>query len=268
MPTSVEVSPLIRYAVTLHQSTDYREKLYKVLQYIAKLLAARPSSDPQVAKVAATLSQSRGIFKVFKWVTCLEEYQKAAGESSVWLGRIKRFEAVLNTVVTMMQDAINVDKLCGTKLLSARFSYCMSALDLGLSLLLASIAGHAVRRLRERGVRTPEDRRKLLLLQLEVGVRVGDSITLLENVGKTPGGRVLWPRPSTTVALVASIVGASCATSAVMLKKHAALGISLFPTPPSQSSWAAAAAATSEKDSSAQRERRVEPRKLANGKVA
>ena len=82
-------SPLISYAVTLHQSTDYREKQYKVFQYVAKLLALQPGMDPRVGKVAATLSQSRGIFKIFKWVTCLEDYQKADGEKQVWLRRVK-----------------------------------------------------------------------------------------------------------------------------------------------------------------------------------
>ena len=216
-------SPLISYAVTLHQSTDYREKQYKVFQYVAKLLALQPGMDPRVGKVAATLSQSRGIFKIFKWVTCLEDYQKADGEKQVWLRRVKKFEAALNAVVTMMQDTINVDKLFGTKSVSTRFAWWMSFLDLLLSLLLASIAAYAIRALQASGDASDKAKRKLLLLRLELGVRLGDAVTLLREVSKTPAGRKLWQAPSPSIAILGSVVGASCATAAVMLKKADAM---------------------------------------------
>ena len=226
-----DVDRSISYAVLLHQSTDYREKQYKVFQYVAKLLALRPGADPRFAKVASTLSQSRGIFKVFKWVTCLEDYQKACGEKGEWLRKIKQFEACLNTLVTMMQDTINMDKLFSTKLVSANFVWWMNFLDFWLSLLLASVAAHSISKLRADGDTSAKTQRKLLLLRLELGVRLGDAITVLRDVSKTPGGRKLWPAPPPTMAILASVFGASCAAGGMLLKKHAALP-PLPPPPP------------------------------------
>ena len=74
---------LVAYACSLHASTDFREKLYKVFQSVLKL----PGAGPNALKAASTLSQSRGIFKLLKWVNCIDTYQCSFGESDPVLRR-------------------------------------------------------------------------------------------------------------------------------------------------------------------------------------
>lgn len=214
---------LVPYACSLHASTDFREKLYKVLQNAAKMAALRPGVDPRVGKAASMLSQSRGIFKVLKWVNNLEGYQNALDEQSPVLRRLKILEAYLNTVVTMMQDVISINKLCGTNLVSERFVWAMNFLDLLLSLLLATLAGHALHALSASGANSSAARRKMLLLRLELGVRLADAVQLLEETSVSPSRRRLWAAPSPHASLLAAIASATFATSAVAIKRWVAL---------------------------------------------
>lgn len=220
-------APLVVYACSLHASTDFREKCYKIFQNWAKLVAQQPGVDKERwSKIASTLSQSRGIFKVLKWVNNIETYQSAVDESDPVVQRLKVAEAYLNTVVTMMQDVIALDKLCATKLVSPRFVWWMNFLDLLLSLLLAGIAANAIWLLRRAGglESSPKAQRKLLLLRLELSVRLFDAIALLQETSVPPGSRRrLWPAPSVANALLANVASAALATSAVGVKKWAAL---------------------------------------------
>ena len=103
---SMSASPLVAYACSLHASTDFREKLYKIIQNAAKLVAKQPgggAGQRTAAQVASTLSQSRGIFKLLKWVNCIETYQTSFGEDDPIVRRLKQTEAWLNATVTMMQ---------------------------------------------------------------------------------------------------------------------------------------------------------------------
>ena len=117
---------LIKFSCSLHASTDFREKLYKVFQNAAKLWSKRVGSGPSAAHVASTLSQSRGIFKVLKWVKNMESYEDAEGEPDLGLRRIMKFEAWLNTLVSFMQDVISIDKLFKMKAVSAKFVWWMN----------------------------------------------------------------------------------------------------------------------------------------------
>ncbi len=219
---------LVPFGCALHASTDFREKLYKVLQYAAKLAAAQPGASQRASHIAATLSQSRGIFKVLKWVNCVDTYQKSLIETDPVLARLSKLEAYLNTIVTVMQDLITVDKLCLANALPKRFAWWMNFFDLLLSVLLAAIASYSHRQLLASGVDSPKTARKLLLLRLELGVRISDSIALLEETSKYPGTiRPLWSAPSPRTAMLASLASAAFATSAVAVKRWAAL-----PAPP------------------------------------
>ena len=71
---------LAEYASSLHASTDFREKLYKILQYVAKLAAAQPQLGPLPKQIASTLSQSRGIFKLLKSVNSVKSLRSALEE--------------------------------------------------------------------------------------------------------------------------------------------------------------------------------------------
>ena len=224
---SMSASPLVAYACSLHASTDFREKLYKIIQNAAKLVAKQPgggAGQRTAAQVASTLSQSRGIFKLLKWVNCIETYQTSFGEDDPIVRRLKQTEAWLNATVTMMQDAISLDKLCSAKIVSPRFVWWMNFLDLLLSLLLAGIAANAIRLLqRASGHDSPKVQRKLLLLRLEVGVRLFDALSLLHETSVAPGTkRQLWPAPSPNNAILAGLLSGACATSAVAIKKWAA----------------------------------------------
>ena len=217
---------ILAYACSLHASTDFREKLYKVFQSALKL----PGAGPNARKAAATLSQSRGIFKLLKCVNNIETYRKALSEDDAVLRGLQKTEACLNSLVGVMQDAISLDKLFSTKLVSERFAWWMNFLDLLLSLLLAGLAAHALRLLRLGGtdVATAKARRKALLLRLEIAVRLGDAVALLEATSHMPGSkRRLWPAPSPHTTVLANLISACCASSAVGLKKWAAL-----PPPP------------------------------------
>ena len=135
--------PLVPFGCALHASTDFREKLYKVLQYAAKLAASQPGASKRAGHIAATLSQSRGIFKMLKLVNNVESYQKSLVEADPVLARMCKLEAYLNTIVSAMQDLITIDKLCLTNALSMQFSWWMNFLDLLLSVLLATIASYS-----------------------------------------------------------------------------------------------------------------------------
>lgn len=215
---------MIAYACSLHASTDFREKLYKVVQNALKLPAIS-NGHPHALKTAATISQSRGIFKLLKWVNNVESYRKAADEYDPLLRRLKKAEAWLNTIVSVMQDAISLDKLSSRKLLSPRFAWWMNFLDLLLTLLLAGLAAHALSLLHTAaGDLSPKARRQALLLRLELGVRLADALALLSDTSVLPGSRrQLWPAPSPMGAVLASALSATCATTAVGVKKWAAL---------------------------------------------
>ena len=97
-------------------------------------------------------------------------------------------------------------------------------MDLLLSGLLAGLAANAIQLLQTSGADTPKAQQKLQLLQLELGVRVGDCIALLEATSVFPGTqRKLWWAPSPIGAILASALSATCATSAVAIKKWPAL---------------------------------------------
>lgn len=210
---------LVAYACSLHASTDFREKLYKVFQSVLKL----PGAGPNALKAASTLSQSRGIFKLLKCVNNIESYHKAASsEEDALLRGLKKAEAWLNTVVALMQDLISLDKLASAKIVSPRFVWWMNFLDLLLSLLLAGLAAHALRLLQAGNAvaSSAKAQRQLLLLRLELGVRLGDALALLEATCLPPGTkRKLWPAPSPTGAVAANVISAVCAVSAVAIKK-------------------------------------------------
>ena len=216
---------LIAYCCSLHASTDFREKLYKVFQNSAKLVAAHKlCGHKRAASIASALSQSRGIFKVLKWVNNFESYSSASGEQEPFLRRFKQTEAWLNSLVTIMQDAITLNKLCKGSVVGARFEWWMNFLDLLLSLLLAGLAAHALQLLQSSGIAMPRAQRQMLLLRLELGVRVGDAIALLQATSRAPGsGRKLWSAPSPIGALLANVLSASFATTAVGIKKWVAL---------------------------------------------
>ena len=215
---------LVAYCCSLHASTDFREKLYKVFQNAAKLVAAQPGDHARAASIASTLSQSRGIFKVLKWVNNFESYRNAESEQDPVLRGLKQTEAWLNSVVTIMQDAISLNKLFKGSVVGAKFEWWMNFLDLLLSLLLAGIAAHALQLLQSSGIATPKAQRQMLLLLLELGVRVGDAIALLQATSRAPGsGRKLWSAPSPVGALLANALSATFATTAVGIKKWAAL---------------------------------------------
>ena len=114
---------ILAYACSLHASTDFREKLYKVFQSALKL----PGAGPNARKAAATLSQSRGIFKLLKCVNNIETYRKALSEDDAVLRGLHKTEACLNSLVGVMQDAISLDKLFSTKLVSERFAWCIAS---------------------------------------------------------------------------------------------------------------------------------------------
>jgi len=212
---------LVQWSCSLHASTDFREKLYKVFVNVAKLAAAQRTCGPHAAQIASTLSQSRGIFKLFKWVTCIQSYRDAIGDEDPLVRRLKKVEAWLNGVVSGMQDCISLDKLCSAHVVGANFVWWMNFLDLLLSLLLASLAANAIRLLQVSGSHTPKA--QLLLLRLELGVRVFDAIALLEVTCTSPGKRRLWRAPSPYNALLANVLSAACSTSAVGIKKWAVL---------------------------------------------
>ena len=219
-------SPLVLYACSLHASTDFREKLYKVFQTAAKLAACQPGAGPRPKQIASTLSQSRGIFKLLKWVNNIDGYQKASTEGDPLMRRLAKLEAVLNTIVTCMQDAISLDKLCGAKVVSERFSWWMNLLDLHLSVLLAGVVSLSIARLLSGGAdpRSPKVARKLLLLRLELGVRLSDTFVLLEATALRPSGRRFWPcAPSPKAAMLANILSAIMAAAGVSIKRWAAL---------------------------------------------
>jgi hypothetical protein len=216
--------PLVPFGCALHASTDFREKLYKILQYAAKLAASQPGASKRAGHIAATLSQSRGIFKLLKLVNNVESYQKSLVEADPVLARLCKLESYLNTIVSAMQDLITIDKLCLTNALSKQFSWWMNFLDLLLSVLLAIIASYSHRQLLTSGVDSPKAQRQLLLLRLELGVRIGDAIALLQETSKYPGSsQPMWSAPSARTAMLASLASAACATSAVAIKKWAAL---------------------------------------------
>ena len=54
---------------------------------------------------------------------------------------------------------------------------------------------------------------------MELGIRIGDAINLLEATSRSPGARQLWRAPSPTVSMLGSLVSASFATTAIALKK-------------------------------------------------
>ena len=54
---------------------------------------------------------------------------------------------------------------------------------------------------------------------MELGIRIGDAINLLEATSRSPGKRQLWRAPSPNAAMLASLVSASFATTAIALKK-------------------------------------------------
>ena len=123
MASSSQLLPIAEYASALHASTDFREKLYKVFQYAAKLAAAQPRASPRLAHVASTLSQSRGIFKLLKGVGSAKSLPGALSEKSPLLRRLKVLEASLGSAVATMQDIVTLNKLLGLNAVGAKFAW-------------------------------------------------------------------------------------------------------------------------------------------------
>ena len=155
---------LAEYASSLHASTDFREKLYKILQYVAKLAAAQPRLGPLPKQIASTLSQSRGIFKLLKSVNSLKSLSSALLERGL-VRQAKVLEACLSITVNSMQDVSAVNRLCGGSIVGRRFSWLTDFLDLMLALFAAGLAARAMKQLHASGadLTSPGTRRKLLL---------------------------------------------------------------------------------------------------------
>ena len=155
---------LAEYASSLHASTDFREKLYKILQYAAKIAAAQPQLGPLPKQIASTLSQSRGIFKLLKSVNSIKSLRSALEERGL-LRQAKLLEACLSITVNSMQDVSVVNRLCGGTVVGPRWAWLADFLDLLLALLGAGLAARAIRRLHASGadLHSPLTRRKLLL---------------------------------------------------------------------------------------------------------
>ena len=155
---------LAEYASSLHASTDFREKLYKILQYAAKLAAAQPRLGPLPKQIASTLSQSRGIFKLLKSMNSIKSLRSALEERGL-VRQAKLLEACLSITVNSMQDVSVVNKLCGGAVVGPRWAWLTDFLDLLLALLGAGLAARAIRRLHASGanLQSPVTRRKLLL---------------------------------------------------------------------------------------------------------
>ena len=155
---------LAEYASSLHASTDFREKLYKILQYAAKLAAAQPRLGPLPKQIASTLSQSRGIFKLLKSMNSIKSLPSALEERGL-VRQAKLLEACLSIAVNSMQDVSVVNKLCGGAVVGPRWAWLTDFLDLLLALLGAGLAARAIRRLHASGadLQSPVTRRKLLL---------------------------------------------------------------------------------------------------------
>ena len=155
---------LAEYASSLHASTDFREKLYKILQYAAKLAAAQPRLGPLPKQIASTLSQSRGLFKFLKSMNSIKSLPSALEERGL-VRQAKLLEACLSIAVNSMQDVSVVNKLCGGAVVGPRWAWLTDFLDLLLALLGAGLAARAIRRLHASGadLQSPVTRRKLLL---------------------------------------------------------------------------------------------------------
>lgn len=54
---------------------------------------------------------------------------------------------------------------------------------------------------------------------MDLGIRVGDAINLLEATSLSPAKRRLWRAPSPTVSMLAAMASASCSTTTIALKK-------------------------------------------------
>lgn len=121
--SSTSLLPIADYASSLHASTDFREKLYKVFQYAAKLAAAQPKAGPRAAHIASTLSQSRGIFKLLKGVSSIKSLIGALAEKNPMLRRIKVLEGFLGVSVATLQDAATLNKFLGLNALGAKFNW-------------------------------------------------------------------------------------------------------------------------------------------------
>ena len=157
---------LAEYASTLHASTDFREKLLKVLQYAFKLLAAHaPSAGPRPKQIASTLSQSRAIFKLLKSVNSVKSLRSAVEENRPVLRRLFVLEASLSMAVNSMTDVSTLNKLCGGTIVGPTWAWWTDFLDLLLALLGAGLTARSIRLLHASGadLDAPETRRKLLL---------------------------------------------------------------------------------------------------------
>ena len=99
-----------RGLLALNSSAEFREKALKLVQFVAKFLAAF-SHNATLKSLAKSVSSARRLITFLRWVKYFDDFVAARGMRSTPLRGLQYAEASLNLTIDMMADVITLDKL-------------------------------------------------------------------------------------------------------------------------------------------------------------
>ena len=188
--------------LALNSSAEFREKVLKALQYLAKLLVAARVGGSLAKTLAKHFSSCRRLVTFLRWVRYSDNFIEASTTTAEPLRSLLYAEAALNVTVDAMQDVVTIDKLglLGTVRLRGAFGVSFERLAETLDALLAAV-GVAVGVARLRAAAASQQ----LQRRLELLGYVGD---LLKNVHNAELS-VVGLAPGETLAAMGGLAAAS-----------------------------------------------------------
>ena len=188
--------------LALNSSAEFREKVLKALQYLAKLLVAARVGGSLAKTLAKHFSSCRRLVTFLRWVRYSDNFIEASTTTAEPLRSLLYAEATLNVTVDAMQDVVTIDKLglLGTVRLRGAFGVSFERLAETLDALLAAV-GVAVGVARLRAAAASQQ----LQRRLELLGYVGD---LLKNVHNAELS-VVGLAPGETLAAMGGLAAAS-----------------------------------------------------------
>lgn len=200
-----------KHVLALNSSAEFREKIMKALQYLAKLFVALGAGDAATKSLAKHFSACRRLVTFLRWVKYSDNFIEAAATPAKPLRGLLYAEASLNVTVDCMCDVITLKQLglLGRVRLPAVLGMSFERLTDVLDALLAAIGvTAAILKLRAAAASQTLTRR------LELVGYIGDLLKNVHNAELDFGGVV----PGATLAAVGGLTAAALSARKIKLK--------------------------------------------------
>ena len=197
--------------LALNSSAEFREKVLKSLQYLAKLLTATGTGGSVAKSLAKHFSAVRRLVTFLRWVKYSDSFVEAAATPALPLRCVLYAEASLNVTVDTMQDAVTLDQLglLGQLRLPDAFGMSFERITALLDALLAAVGTAAALLKLHAAAYTQRCKQRLELLGY-----VGDLLKNIQNADLSVGGVA----PGETLAAVGGLTAAMLSARKVRLK--------------------------------------------------